>query len=45
MDVDAKKLNEIVHTFPTMIAALQKVELNLMELRQALIKAIGEDDE
>jgi hypothetical protein len=46
MDVDEKKMDEVIHTCPAIIKELQSIELRIMELRQCLIKSIkGEDDE
>ena len=45
MDVDEKKVDEIIHTCPAIIKELQAIELKIMELRQALIKAIEDEDE
>jgi len=45
MDVDEKKVDEIVHKCPEIVKELRVIEQKIMELRQALLKAIGEDNE
>jgi len=46
VDVDAKKLDEILHAFPLIIKEMQVIEKHIMELRQSLLKSIkGEQDE
>ena len=43
MQVSAEKLDKVIHKFPVIVLELQKLELEMMELKQELLKSIEDD--
>lgn len=45
MEVNAEKLDAILHKIPLLIKELQEVEKHIIAVRQELLTAIEDDDE
>lgn len=44
MRVSAEKIDRVIHKFPVIILEMKKLEEEMMELKQELLKSIEDDD-
>jgi len=45
MRVSAERIDKVLHKFPVIVRELKKLEQEMMDLKQELLKSIVEDDE
>ena len=47
MRINADKIDALIHRFPVLILEMQRIETEMLELKQELLKSIeeGEDEE